>query len=330
MSSKVSVIIAIYKVGEYLEQCIQSVIGQTYKDMEIILVDDGSPDNAPAICDYFAEQDERIKVIHKKNEGCVYARRDGLCLAQGKYALLIDGDDWMDEGFVEKLVTAAEKTGSDVVVDSFLESYEDKEIKNPGSAFNGTFTGDELKKLKEKYIYSGEYYTFGINPSFWNKLFITDKLKVFFMDAPQRVTLGEDFAVTAPYMAQASSITIIDSYSYYHYRQRPDSMANAYNSKLVTNVSNLINYLQQLDFAEKYQRQLYYYFSWLIAIVVKNQMRASGSWSERKQMLREVYTLPNVQEIVEAIEVKPIKYKVLFWCIRTRCLELLMIMYKGK
>ena len=94
---KFSVIIPIYKVEQYLRQCVDSVLAQTYTDVEIILVDDGSPDSCPAICDEYAKKDSRIKVIHKPNGGLSDARNAGLDMAQGEYVLFLDSDDWWDD-----------------------------------------------------------------------------------------------------------------------------------------------------------------------------------------------------------------------------------------
>lgn len=330
MKEKVSIIVAIYEVEKYLEKCVQSVIAQTYKNLEIILVDDGSPDNAPVICDAFAEFDKRVKVIHKKNEGSVFARRDGLNMASGKYVLMVDGDDWMDEGFVEKLVIAAEQNNSDVVVDSFVKSYESEEVKNKGSVFLGTYTGKNLELMKEQLIYSGDYFNFGINPALWNKLFETEKLRTYYKDIPQLITLGDDFAVAMPYLASAECITVIDSDSFYHYRQREDSMVNAYNPKLVANVRNLFCYLQRLNWGEKYKNQLNYYYSWIIASLIKNQIHSDGTWSDKRQKIKEIYKLPHIHNILCEVKVSSLKYKLLFTCVKNGWLNLILLLYMGR
>lgn len=107
MDKKISIIVPVYKVEEYLEKCIESLISQTYRNLEIILVDDGSPDKCGEICDSYAAKDNRIKVIHKKNEGVAMARNDGLDIAQGDFISFVDSDDWLDldtyECFVESM-----------------------------------------------------------------------------------------------------------------------------------------------------------------------------------------------------------------------------------
>ena len=98
----VSVIVAIYNVEKYLKQCIESIQKQTYKNLEIILVNDGSLDNCGYMCDEYLKNDSRIKVIHKKNEGLGLARNSGLEIATGKYVVFVDSDDWIDRHMIEK------------------------------------------------------------------------------------------------------------------------------------------------------------------------------------------------------------------------------------
>ena len=104
---KVSVIVPIYKVEPYLDQCVQSIVNQTYKNLEIILVDDGSPDNSPAMCDAWAEKDNRIRVIHKENGGFSSARNAGLDAATGDYIQFVDSDDWILPDMTAALVSCA-------------------------------------------------------------------------------------------------------------------------------------------------------------------------------------------------------------------------------
>ena len=99
----VSVIVPVFKTKEYLGQCVQSLRSQSYSNLEIILVDDGSPDDCPAICDTLATQDTRIRVIHKENEGAALARKAGLDAASGQYVLSVDSDDWLEKDCLEKL-----------------------------------------------------------------------------------------------------------------------------------------------------------------------------------------------------------------------------------
>lgn len=115
MDDKLSLIIPIYNVEPYLYQCLDSVINQTYRNLEIILIDDGSPDNCGVICDEYAERDERVKVIHKKNGGLSAARNDGLDIATGDWIAFIDSDDWCDADYFEEMMQAAEFRSCDII-----------------------------------------------------------------------------------------------------------------------------------------------------------------------------------------------------------------------
>lgn len=113
---KISVIIPIYKVERYLDACVASVVGQTYADLEIILVDDGSPDGCPAICDAWAQRDARIRVIHQKNGGLSAARNSGLDIATGEYIAFVDSDDLLEAETLQNAITVQQRTGAELVI----------------------------------------------------------------------------------------------------------------------------------------------------------------------------------------------------------------------
>lgn len=115
MSEKISVIVPIYKVEPYLRKCVDSILAQTYQNLEVILVDDGSPDNCGAICEEYAEQDTRIKVIHKQNSGLSGARNAGLDYASGEYITFVDSDDWIDPHHFSALYSSLQE-GADIAV----------------------------------------------------------------------------------------------------------------------------------------------------------------------------------------------------------------------
>lgn len=124
----ISVIIPIYKVEPYLRQCLDSVVGQTYQELEIILVDDGSPDGCPAICDEYARQDSRIRVIHQENGGVSAARNAGLDAATGDWIGWVDPDDWIEADMYAYLLENALTYGADIVVCGRVERYPDRDV----------------------------------------------------------------------------------------------------------------------------------------------------------------------------------------------------------
>lgn len=141
---KISIIVPIYKVEAYLERCVTSLINQSYKDIEIILVDDGSPDRCPHICDYYATTDSRIKVIHKKNEGQGAARNDAVSITNGDYICFVDGDDFIALDAIETFVNATENGKYDIVNAAFYNSW------TPTSNFSVFYALNEIKEGKEE------------------------------------------------------------------------------------------------------------------------------------------------------------------------------------
>lgn len=120
----VSIVIPVYNLQNYLEECIQSLINQSWKDIEILLIDDGSTDNSSVLCDDLAKKDKRIRVLHKKNGGVSSARNAGISMAKGEYITFIDGDDWVSEKYIETLYHLITSYSADVVASGFFYTYE--------------------------------------------------------------------------------------------------------------------------------------------------------------------------------------------------------------
>ena len=128
VNSMISVIVPIYKVEEFLDKCVQSIVNQKYLNLEIILVDDGSPDRCGEMCEEWARRDKRIKVIHKKNGGLSDARNAGLVAANGEFIAFVDSDDWIEPQMYEIMLKVLMKEKADIVACGIVDSYIDKEI----------------------------------------------------------------------------------------------------------------------------------------------------------------------------------------------------------
>lgn len=221
---KLSIIVPIYKIEEFLPHCIESILSQTFQDFELILVDDGSPDRCPSICDKYAKEDSRIKVIHKPNGGLVSARKAGLQIAKGEYVGYVDGDDWIEPEFYEKLMTTAIENDADIVASGFLKDIGDNcTLKiNPIPCHN--YSKNEIEHdIIPNMMFDSENFEPGLFTYVWNKIF---RRSVFFptqMNVPNSISLGEDAACVYPAVLNANRICIIED-CLYHYRQRADSM----------------------------------------------------------------------------------------------------------
>ena len=180
----VSIIIPVYNVEKYIRQCLDSVMNQTFKDIEVILVDDGSPDNSPAICDEYAQKDSRFKVIHKENGGVSDARNHGIEAATGEWMYLVDSDDWLEEDTIEKLYKIARKQEVDCVLTDCVERYSSgRNVRL--RMFSQRFRSDDPKVIADVqkavlcHKYS-PYYQQGADneyPAPWSKFFKTSIIK---------------------------------------------------------------------------------------------------------------------------------------------------------
>lgn len=176
--NKVSIIIPVYGVEKYLDRCLESVVNQTYKNLEIVLVDDGSKDNSGKMCDDWATKDSRIRVIHQTNKGLPSARNTGLRNITGTYFLAIDSDDYIDLNAISYLVNAIETTNSDVAIYKYIISFNEKmPRKIPKQSKKLKYFIKEGIEVHKEIFQKMTYQTF-----FWNKFFRTETVKGVFLD----------------------------------------------------------------------------------------------------------------------------------------------------
>lgn len=246
----ISVIVPIYSIERYLGICVESIIKQTYKNLEIILVDDGSPDRCPDLCDLYAQKDQRIKVIHKANGGLVSARKAGLKIATGEYATYVDGDDWIAPNYFEELIKAS--NGADVVIAGFSRVLFETLTPIVNNIESGVYEGKELEKVYSNMLSCDDFYKLGITTYVWNKLFKRELLLKYQLMVDDGITIGEDAAVVYPLLIECEKVVITDNVDY-HYRQREDSMLKK--SKLfneeIKGLKLLYNYLMGFALKQK-------------------------------------------------------------------------------
>lgn len=209
----ISIIIPIYNTEKYLRKCLDSILAQTIQNYEVILVDDGSTDSSPYICDEYVEKDSRFKVFHRQNGGVGRARNFGLDQAIGDVISFVDADDWLDNHFYKSLLS--EITDCDLVYVSDTHHYEDRtEVSHIAKAYRA-FSREEVERilfyLKKN---NGWYPFFGFT---WNKLFRGDIIREHHLRFVEDLTLCEDEAFTDDYCRYAESISVV-SKPLYHYR----------------------------------------------------------------------------------------------------------------
>jgi glycosyltransferase involved in cell wall biosynthesis len=214
-SPLISIIVPVYQVEKYLEKCINSIIAQTYKNLEIILVDDGSTDNCPAICNRFQSEDSRIKVIHQENGGLSHARNVGLEHATGDFIGFVDSDDWIEPNMYEILMSVLQESETDIAVCNRQVEYDDSKpiqinLKSPEKMLYSP--EDALRKI----FNGGSFIFFYV----WNKLYKRNVLaNIKFPNGK----FHEDILWTTQVLGNAKGIISVD-YPLYHYIKRSESL----------------------------------------------------------------------------------------------------------
>lgn len=261
----ISIIVPAYNVENFLPSCIESIITQTYSNFELIIVNDGSTDSSGDICNSFAKNDDRIKVIHQENKGLVKARQSGLQLASGKYILYIDGDDYVESRFCELLIKETYNFDADIVIGGYIRNYRGRMITVNNILPAGRYENGEIEKIWDKMIFTGDFFSHGISTYSWGKLFKRDILIPIQMAIPSNITIGEDAACVYPFISKSSKL-VITSASNYHYVQHQSSMLKSFSNvkseieKLSSLFSFMLDFFKDHKYFEKFYIQLKPYF----------------------------------------------------------------------
>ncbi|MCM1154138.1 MAG: glycosyltransferase family 2 protein [Ruminococcus flavefaciens] len=254
MDTLVSIVVPIYNTKEYLYKCVDSIIKQTYQNIELILVDDGSWDGSALLCDELAETDERIIVIHRDNGGLVMARKTGLRRAKGKYILNVDSDDWIEMDMVEQLLKAAEENDSDIVTSGYYEETLEYAIEKKDTLPEGNYNTEEEKfYLYQHMIRNGIQR--GVNVAIWCKLVRSDIMREIYLEMSDEIRVGEDAAFIYSCLAVADKITILHN-TYYHYMVREGTMSRSKNRNYFKEMNEVILFIEKNFKKNKYKELL--------------------------------------------------------------------------
>lgn len=270
----ISIIVPIYNIEQYIRRCINSILCQTYSNIEIILVDDGSTDTSGVICDEFAQNDSRIKVIHKDNEGLVRARKSGLRIAKGEYIGFVDGDDYIEPDMFEKLLEVASKNKADMVHAGY-ES-EDK-LYLPWSDSEIIIDKENRLRVFEKYVLGIKEKTV-LAPSVCVKFFTEDLIKKCYEQVPDDCNYGEDFICLSYCFLECRKIELIQR-ALYHYVVRNDSIMHIPVIDRIVNECNLYRQLnkalRKYNVEEYLEKKAQEYFGYVIWNLVKEMNKDS-------------------------------------------------------
>lgn len=280
---KISIITPVYKAEKFLSRCVNSIIAQTYKDWELILVDDGSPDRSGKLCDDYAARDSRIRVIHKENGGVSSARQTGLETCTGEYIVHADSDDWLNPMMIEHLVNHIEVNDADVILFDFYRVTNGKSVLVPQkpSSLN------HIRVLKD--IIGGNLYA-----SCWSKLVKKSTIMKYGASFPKGINLGEDKCFLASLMKNPVTVSYLPKALYFYDATINDgSLVRQITKSSIESGFAMVGYLE---------KELNMEFESSINNIKKNlKIRAIKSHVYSAKEIRSIYKELNTQCLVDFV-----------------------------
>ncbi|MBR1670641.1 MAG: glycosyltransferase family 2 protein [Butyrivibrio sp.] len=307
----ISIIITVYNTAKYLDECINPVLDQTFRDLEIILVDDGSTDGiSPQKCDEYAGKDDRVRVIHKENGGLQSAWIAGLIQATSEYISFIDSDDWIDTemmGELYKLTLAGNGkggagAGKEIISGNYIVEKAGERRKETQALAPGEYTGQELEKVKENLLGCEiRPVTMSRCMKLISRKLLLDNIRY----CDPTIVMGEDVNITLPCLCDCERLVIADGAYFYHYRLLRESMSHAYNPGLLKNLE-----LTDLTFREILKskkistadEQLDREFVMMLLVVMRNVLRADNR--DTLGLVKEIFLRRDIRQKVLGTKVE--------------------------
>lgn len=295
MNYKISIIIPVYNSRKYLEQSIDSVLKQTYGNIELLLIDDESSDGSGEICDRYAGQDSRVRVIHQKNGGCTAASLTGLSAASGDYCMFVDSDDYVDADMLEEMTHHLVGKKGEIVCCNYMLEKSKETIPAICIAKPGVYEGVGLQtEIKDRLLGNEERQ---IPFSRCMKLYEKSVFEGNEKYCDTEIFMGEDFNLVYPALLDCSRLVIMEGSLFYHYRFVETSMVHRYNPNILENVERSRSLWQRVSEgkgikgnAEAMDRE----YCLMLILVMKNELRnPDKNYLQRTQ---EIFTKPEIRE----------------------------------
>lgn len=319
----ISIIVPVYNVEKYLVECIQSVLSQTYPFFELILVDDGSKDSCGTICDEWSSRDNRVKAIHKKNEGLVSAWSAGLYASIYNWIVFLDADDWIETQHLEKLADEQRRNNADIVVARMKQIINERFVYLDFVADSGNYCGNELKSnLHPIMLNAGGFEKRGVPVSRCSKLIKKSLLLKNMCYCSLNTTYEEDLNIMFPTMLDAESISLIrEENAAYCYRWVEDSMLHGYDRRMHESIDHVYKSIMQVCEDKAMQRFLpQVYAEYLTAMVrcYANELQNPKGLREGKKCIRRIAEDKLFQKSVREVNWSnyPIKFKIIIYILK--------------
>lgn len=316
---KISVIIPVYNTAKYMDECMKSVLGQTFSDMEIILVDDGSTDGvSPQKCDEFTKMDERVSVIHKPNGGLISAWIAGTKASNGRFLCYVDSDDWIDTDMLEKLYTKTDPSfdKKEIISANYIVEKAGERRKETQSLKPGVYTGNDLAALRHGLLGKEvRPVTMSRCMKLISRELVLDNIKY----CNEKITMGEDVNIMLPCLLDCDRLVIMEGSYFYHYRLVSESMVHGYNPKLLANLELTDRVFRDI-FREKNisngDVQMDKEFVIMLHVIMKNELRCPEN--DTVERIRKLFLSPAIREKVMNTEISlsGTANKLLYFCMK--------------
>ena len=309
MSKSIGIIVPVYNVERYLQQCINSIIAQSYKDWKLILVDDGSTDNSGVICDKYAASDDRIIVVHKKNGGLVSAWKRGIEELPNDidYITFVDSDDWITKDFLVELDNKRQESQADIVVSRLCGIYSDGRTTLSTFPVKVKFYNrtEMEKELFPFLLYAGDFHKRGLPCSRCGKLIKKELMISNLKYVSEKTTYAEDLNITFPMFLDAQSIDMIENGScLYMVRKNPDSMTRAYDRNMLDSINYVYNSLfriiKEKNKVDVFKKQIFADYLAASVQYYKNELQNPNGISYGKKMIEQY--VRNIKRLEKAID----------------------------
>lgn len=329
---KVSIIIPVYKVPEnYLRKCIESCINQSLKDIEIILVDDGSPDNCGRICDKYALKDNRIRVIHKENEGLSAARNTGFLASLGKWIMFVDGDDWIENNMCELMYNKGICKNVELVVCNYLRDYGNrKEFYNSFLENNKVYKNEECKYLQEQVLNFNAYLSSAVA-----KLYRRDMLAINNILHNEELRQGiEGIEFNIRLFEVLKSVVYIDK-AFYHYVYNDRSISSMYSEENCLYIIKGFKEIKKvIDKSDNKKNLMYWLYNRLQYVIITSAISSyfhplnKESYTVKKKKYKEFLNDDLIDEVFNLKEIENLskQRKLILWMIKHNIFCLLPIL----
>ncbi len=294
---KISVIVPVYNKKEYLEACIDSLLQQTYSNLEVLLVDDESTDGSGEICDHYAKKEERIKVFHQENGGPTSACINGMHHADGDYYMFVDSDDYVSSDMLEQMVSCLKGKKGEIVCCNHVLEKKKETIPVIAPIAAGIYEGEKLQKEIKNILIGREERTIPMSRcmKLCEKSVFEGNEKYY----DTEIRMGDDFNLICPALLNSTRIVMMEDALFYHYRYVEDSIVHRYDDKMADSVKRLMKSLEEVvkdknvpDGTEKIKRE----YCYMLMLVMKNELRSPDK--NYAQRIRQIFTEEEIRNLL--------------------------------